>query len=91
MRNLSKRKAFFHDGSAATLEAAIARHVENGQIAQQDKRASIEVEMGKIALTDAEVREVAAFLRSLDDVDRQQFRDYLVDVVIQPVEVDFSD
>jgi len=91
LRNLSKRKAFFHDGSAATLEAAIVRHVENGQIAQQNKRANIEVEIGKIALTDAEVREVAAFLRSLDDVDRQQFRDYLVDVVIQPVEIDFSD
>ncbi len=90
LRELSKRKSFFHDGSAATLEEAIAKHVENGQIAQQNKRANIEVEVGKIALTETEIREVAAFLRALESVDRADFRDYLVDVVIQPVEIDFS-
>lgn len=91
LRDLGKRKSFFQDGSAATLEAAIARHVENGQIAQQNKRANIEVEVGKIALTPAEVREVAAFLRSLETVDRDGFRDYLINVVIEPVEIDFSE
>lgn len=91
LRDLAKRKSFFHDGSAATLEEAIAKHVESGQIAQQNKRADIEVEVGKIALTEAEVREVAAFLRSLESVERAEFREYLVDVVIQPVEIDFSE
>ncbi len=91
LRDLGKRTSFFQDGSAATLEAAITRHVENGQIAQQNKRANIEVEVGKIALTPAEVREVAAFLRSLESVDRDDFREYLVNVVIEPVEIDFSD
>ncbi len=90
LRDLSKRKSFFHDGSAATLEEAITKHVENGQIAQQNKRANIEVEVGKIALTETEIREVAAFLRALESVDRADFRDYLVNVVIQPVEIDFS-
>lgn len=91
LRDLSKRKSFFQDGSAPTLEAAIAAHVANAQVAQQDKRADVEVEIGKIALTDAEVKEVAAFLRSLDSVERSRFREYLIDVVIQPVEIDFSD
>ncbi len=91
LRNLADRKSFFHDGSVSTLEEAIAKHVEFGQIAQQNKRANIEVEVGKIALTDAEIREVAAFLRSLESVDRADFRDYLINVVIQPVEIDFSD
>ncbi len=91
LRNLANRKSFFHDGRAKTLEEAIAKHVEFGQVAQQNKRADIEVEMGKIALTDDEVREVAAFIRSLESVDREDFRDYLVEVVIQPVEIDFSD
>lgn len=91
LRDLSQRKSFFHDGSAPTLEAAIAAHVANAQVAQQNKRADVEVEIGKIALTEAEIKEVAAFLRSLDSVERKQFRDYLIDVVIQPVEIDFSD
>ena len=65
--------------------------MENGRIAQQNKRAGVEVEVGKIDLTEGEVRQVAEFLRSLNSVDRAAFRDYLVDVEIQPVEIDFSD
>jgi cytochrome c peroxidase len=91
LRDLHKKQSFFHDGSAATLEEAITRHVENGRIARQDKRAGVEIEVGEIALTENEVRQVAAFLRSLQSVDRTKFRDYLVDVVIQPVELDFSE
>ncbi|MCH8979723.1 MAG: hypothetical protein IH945_10855, partial [Armatimonadetes bacterium] len=84
-------RSFFRDGSAATLEEAITRHVENGRIARQNKRAGVEIDVGEIALSEAEVRQVAAFLRSLESVERTQFRDYLVDVVIQPVELDFSE
>ena len=34
LRNLGGRKAFFHDGSAKTLEDAISRHVEHGRAAR---------------------------------------------------------
>jgi cytochrome c peroxidase len=91
LRDLGDKRAFFHDGSAKTLEEAITRHVENGRISRQNKRVGVEVEVGKIALTEEEVRQVAAFLRSLNSVDPADFRDYLIDVVIQPVEIDFSD
>jgi cytochrome c peroxidase len=91
LRNLSGKKSFFHDGSASSLEEAIARHVKNGQIARDNKRAGVEIAVGQIALTEEEVRQVAAFLRSLDSVDRAKFREYLVDVVTQPVELEFSD
>jgi cytochrome c peroxidase len=91
LRGLAAKKSFFHDGSAGSIEEAIARHVAAAQVAQQDKRSGVEVEVGKIALTPKEVREVAAFLRSLESVPRDQFRRHLVDVVVQPVELDFSD
>jgi cytochrome c peroxidase len=91
LRDLAGKKSLFHDGSAKSLEEAIARHVAGAQIAQQNKKAGVEIEVGKIALTDEEVRQVAAFLRSLQSVERDKFRDYLVDVVIQPVELDFSE
>jgi cytochrome c peroxidase len=91
LRGLAGKKKFFHDGSASTLEGAIQRHVDAAQTAQQDKRSGVEVEVGKIALTEREVREVAAFLRALEPVPRDQFRQYLIDVVVQPVELDFSD
>jgi cytochrome c peroxidase len=91
LRDLHAKKSFFQDGSAATLEKAVARHVENGQIARDDKRAGVEIAIGQIALTDAEVRQVAAFLRSLESVDRAKFREHLVNIVVQPVELEFSD
>ena len=91
LRDLGKKRAYLQDGSAKSLEAAITRHVENGVVAQQNKRSGVEVEVGKIALTETEVRQVAEFLRSLNSVDRTAFRDYLINVEIQPVEIDFSD
>ena len=91
LRGLHEKRSFFHDGSAATLQEAITRHVENGRIARQNKRAGVEIEVGEIALSEEEVGQVAAFLRSLQSVDRAKFRDYLVDVVIQPVELDLSE
>jgi cytochrome c peroxidase len=91
LRNLAAKKSFFRDGSAATLEQAIKRHVKNGQIARDDKRAGVEIAVGQIALTDQEVRQVAAFVRSLESVDRTRFREYLVNIVVQPVELEFSD
>jgi cytochrome c peroxidase len=91
LRDLDAKKSFFHDGSAATLEEAIAQHVKNGQIARDNKRAGVEIAVGQIALTEAEVQQVAAFLRSLESVNRAKFREYLVNIVIQPVELEFSD
>jgi cytochrome c peroxidase len=91
LRDLARKKSFFRDGSAKTLEEAIAVHVANGAIARDNKRAGVEISVGQIALTDEEVREVAAFLRSLQAADRDKFRQYLVNVVIQPVELEFSD
>lgn len=91
LRDLGKKRAYFQDGSAKSLEAAITRHVENARVSQQNKRAAVEVEVGKIALTEEEVHQVAEFLRALNSVERDKFREYLVEVEIQPVDIDFSD
>ncbi len=91
LRDVHAKRSFFHDGSAQTLEEAIAVHVKNGAIARDNKRAGIEIAVGQIALTDEEVQDVAAFIRSLESIDRDKFRQHLVDVVVQPVELEFSD
>ncbi len=90
LRDLGNRKSFFQDGSARTLEAAIASHAESGRLARDGKRADVDSEIAKIALTDDEVRQIAVFIRALGSVDRNRFREYLVDVVVQPVEIDFE-
>lgn len=90
LRKVHEQKKFLRDGSAATLEEAITVHVKNGQIARDDKRAGVEIDVGRIALTADEIREVAAFLRSLKPVDREHFREHLINVVVQPVEIKFE-
>jgi cytochrome c peroxidase len=91
LRELADKKEFLHDASAATLEAAIERHAESARISRQKPGADLDAELGKIALSPAEVRQAAAFLRSLRSLSREEFRSYLIDVVIQPLELDFSD
>ena len=91
LRDLGSKKSFFHDRSATTIEEAIERHVKNGAIARDNKRAGVEIAVGQISLTEDEVRQVATFLRALNSIDRGQFREHLIDVVIQPVELEFSD
>jgi cytochrome c peroxidase len=91
LRDIQGKKSFLHDGGAKTLEEAIAVHVKNGAIARDNKRAGVEIAVGQIALTDEEIAEVAAFIRALKPMDRSAFREHLIDVVVQPVELEFSD
>ncbi len=91
LRDLHSRRSFFRDGSAPSLEEAISRHVENGRIARENNKAGIDPALGRIALSDKEVRQLAAFLRSLESVDRAHFREYLVNIVTQPVDLEFSE
>lgn len=86
LRNLHDKKSFFHDDSAKSLEEAIRIHVENGRIARQRKTELVDLELGEISLSDKQIEEVAEFVRSLKTVDRNTFRDYLLEVEIQPLD-----
>lgn len=88
LRELHNKKVYFHDGSAKTLEAAIRAHVKNGRIARQRKRELIDIDLGLISLTDEEVGQVAEFLRSLKPLDREAFREALVNVQVQPLDIE---
>jgi len=91
LRELHAKKSFLHDGSAKSLEEAIARHVDNGRIARENKRAGVDSAVAQIVLTPEEVRQVAAFLRTLEATGRDKFREHLVNIVTLPVELEFSD
>jgi cytochrome c peroxidase len=62
LRGAARRAAFFHDGSAATLEAAIDWHLAGG-IGQGADRSIID--LAPIALTPAERADLIAFVRAL--------------------------
>jgi cytochrome c peroxidase len=89
LRDLHEKQSFLHDGSAQTLEDAIKIHLANGQVARERKQELVDIELGEISLTEEEVKQVAEFIRSLKTVDKQQFREYLLKVVFQPMDLGF--
>ena len=62
LRGAALRKAFFHDGSATSLDAAIDWHLAGGT--GQGADPSI-VDLPKVKLTDAERADLGAFVRAL--------------------------
>lgn len=64
LRNIAQRAPYMHDGSVGTLDAVL-RHYSNGFV----KRASLSPEMHRLDLTDDEIADLAAFLRTLSSKD----------------------
>jgi cytochrome c peroxidase len=64
LRNVAQRAPYMHDGSVATMAEAI-RHYDTGFI----QRPSLSAEMRRLSLTDAEVADLVAFLRTLTSED----------------------
>jgi cytochrome c peroxidase len=62
LRNVSKTAPYFHDGSAATLEEAVKYMAGGGN----PKAPNVDPLMRDVGLTDAEIADVVAFLKTLD-------------------------
>ena len=64
LRGAALRSAFFHDGSATTLEAAIDWHL-NGGIGQGADPSIIDPMLKPVKLTDSERKQLITFVRAL--------------------------
>lgn len=66
LRGAAQRKGFFHDASAATLDAAIDHHLAGGT-GQGADPSIIDPALKKIALSPTERSQLGAFVRALTD------------------------
>ena len=66
LRDIGDSGPYFHDGSVATLEEAVKFMVAGGRDNPHLDRTNLQ----KAALTDEELRQLVAFLRSLDETAR---------------------
>lgn len=66
LRGAARRKGFFHDASAPTLEAAIAWHLDGG-LGQGADPSIVDPALKKVALTPAERAQLAAFVGALTE------------------------
>jgi len=65
LRNVDRRAPYMHDGSKATLEDVVAFYNRGGDV----KRPSLANEIQPLGLSEAEPRDLIAFMRALTSVD----------------------
>lgn len=78
LRNLGGSDPYMHDGGYATLEDVVRAKIRAAERARAGKLPWADAELAKIQLSDADVAALVAFLRQLDDVGKQAFREYLI-------------
>lgn len=69
LRNVAETAPYMHDGSAKTLEEAVAFHFR-----QSDPRINLDPALKRVLLSEAELRQLVSFLRSLTGKERYTAR-----------------
>ena len=67
VRDLGQSPPFFHNGSADTLDDAVRHYPPTAALARAGTLRNAAPELSGIALTDADVAPLAAFLQALDE------------------------
>ncbi len=77
LRNLSRTDPYLHDGSAATLEAAVRAHMALAEAADNEQE-GVDPLFGEIAVEEEDIEPLVQFLLMLDEVGPERFRHYLI-------------
>lgn len=80
LRNLAHTAPYMHNGAYADLTAAVSEIVRISNEAKEGKIANIDPEYLKMKLTEADVAPLVAFLHSIEDQSRENFRPMLITV-----------
>jgi cytochrome c peroxidase len=78
LRNLPRTGPYMHNGAYATLEDAVRAKIEVSKRAQAKDLPGVDPEFQAMRLSEDDVKPLADFLRSLDEVDEREFRTLLL-------------
>jgi cytochrome c peroxidase len=78
LRNLAGTDPYMHDGSYATLEDAVRAKRRAAEQARAGQLPWADPEIAEIRIDEDDVAALAAFLRQLQDVGKERFREYLI-------------
>lgn len=81
LRNISKTAPYNHNGGAATLEEVIRHKIEISTLAKEGKVRNPDPALLTMNLTEADIPNLVAFLKTLDEVPEDTFRDFRVENV----------
>lgn len=86
LRNLSSTAPYMNNGAYATLEEALAQKVRASELAKAGKLRSADDELKLMNIIQEDIPALAAFLRALDEVQPEDYRDLIVKgITIRPV------
>lgn len=78
LRNLTETGPYMHNGAYATLEDTVKQKVRACAMAKSGELRAGDPEMKKMNITEADVAPLVAFLKTINDVGREHFRDVLI-------------
>lgn len=81
LRFIERTGPYMHDGSAATIEDAIRRHIEASELAKAGKLRNPDPALVTMNISEQDVRQLAAFLSTLDEVPKNEYRDFRIENV----------
>ncbi len=78
LRNLGKTGPYMHNGAYETLEDVIRQKIRASELAKAGKLRNADPELLRMNITEDDVAEIAAFLRTLDEVPPEHYRDIII-------------
>jgi hypothetical protein len=88
LRRLEADKPYMHNGAFATLEEAMAEILRNSRLAREGKIGGVDPEYKNVRISEEDVGPLIAFLKSLHEVGREGYREYLLNVELHVPEQD---
>ena len=82
LRNIALTAPYFHDGSAATLEDVIRQKIKISEMVKAGTLRNPDPEYLVMNISESDVPTLAAFLRTLNDVPEEEYRDYRIENVV---------
>lgn len=78
LRNLGKTGPYMHNGAYETLEDVIRQKIRASELAKAGQLRNADPELVRMNITEDDVDEIAAFLRTLDEVPPERYRDIII-------------
>lgn len=78
LRNLPRTGPYMHNGAYPTIEDAVRAHADTGRRAAAGELTDVDAELQAMQLGDQDIKALAEFLRTLDEVGEDEFRELLL-------------
>jgi cytochrome c peroxidase len=78
LRNLAGTDPYMHDGAYATLEDAVRAKIRAAEAKRSGKLPWGDPELAEIRIGEADIAALVAYMRQLEDVGKEGFRQYLI-------------